>query len=101
VKSALARAFYLSEYNKNVPGSRMTVFSSDYWDGKNQYFATFYFESLKVRDKYYPNATGLSDKAKASWEKMKPLSLEESKYVLESRRVKTEWMLCLNEINAK
>lgn len=92
---------YIPGYDKNFPGSRMTVSSSDFREGKNQYSAVFFFESLKARDKYFPNGTGLSDTGKAALEKMKPLSLEVREYVLESKRVKTDWMISLNEVTIK
>jgi len=48
---------------------------------------------VKVRDKYYPNETDLSAEATAAWERMNPISTEESKYVSESTRVFTDWVI--------
>jgi hypothetical protein len=88
---------YVPEYGKNFPGSKMIVVRGDRGEKKNQYATMYYYESLKVRDKYYPNETDLSNEAIAAWEKMKSISEEESKYILESTRVYTDWVIMLNE----
>jgi hypothetical protein len=92
---------YASEYDKNFPGSKMIIVSPDFWMKKNQYSFFFNFESLKEWYRYYPNGTEMSAEAKAAWEKMKSVKQEESKYILDSRRVDAEWEQWFNEVLVK
>jgi hypothetical protein len=82
----------VSEYDKNFPGSKMTIGCPDSWRKKNQYCFLYSFDSEKEFNKYIRNGTGMSDEPKAAWEKTRQ-SLEEegSKYILDRRRVEVEW----------
>jgi hypothetical protein len=92
---------YVSEYDKNFPGSRLTIVSPDFWMKKNQYSFFFNFESNKEYYKYYPNGTEMSAECKAAWEKMKSVKQEESKYILDSKRVETKWEKWMDELIVK
>lgn len=92
---------YIPEYERNFPGSSMRVSGTNYPMGKNQYFASFYFESLEIKDKYYPNGSRMSDEAIYCWGKMSILSSERKKYLLESARVETQWLIALDEVVVK
>lgn len=84
---------YLPEYEKNFPDSKMYILTGDRGEKKDQMGIMWYFVSVKVRDKYYPNETDLSTEAMAAWERMNPIITEESKYVSESTRVYTDWVI--------
>lgn len=84
---------YLPEYEKNFPDSKMYILTGDRGEKKDQMGIMWYFVSVKVRDKYYPNETDLSTEAMAAWERMNPIITEESKYVSESIRVYTDWVI--------
>jgi hypothetical protein len=92
---------FVSEYDKNFPGSKLTIVSPDFWMKKNQYSFFYNFESIKEWYKYYPNGTEMSTEAKAAWEIMKSVKQEESKYILDSRRVENEWEQWMDELIVK
>ena len=92
---------YVSEYDKNFPGSSLKIVSPDIWMKKNQYSFFYNFESTKEWYRYYPNGKEMSAECKAAWEKMKSVKQEESKYILDSKRVDTEWERWFDEIIVK
>ena len=92
---------YVSEYDKNFPGSSVKIVSPDIWMKKNQYSFFYNFESTKEWYKYYPNGKEMSAECKAAWEKMNSVKQEESKYILDSKRVDTEWERWFDEIIVK
>ena len=92
---------FVSEYDKNFTGSKLTIVSPDFWMKKNQYSFFFNFESDKEWYKYYPNGIEMSAEAKAAWERMKSVKQEESKYILDSRRVEIEWEQWMDEVLVK
>jgi len=92
---------YVSEYDKNFPGSSLIIVSPDIWKKKNQYSFFYNFESTKEWYKYYPDGKEMSAECKAAWEKMKSVKQEESKYILDSKRVDTEWERWFDEIIVK
>ena len=82
----------VSEYDKNFPGSKMTIGCPDSWRKKNQYCFLYSFDSEKEFNKYIRNGTEMSDERKAAWEKTRQSIEEEgSKYILDKKRVEVEW----------
>ena len=81
----------VSEYDKNFPGSNMTIGCPDSWREKNQYCFLYRFDSVKEFNKYITNGTEMSDEVKAARARMESVKQEESKYILDSRRVEVEW----------
>jgi cytochrome c556 len=71
------------------------------WMKKNQYSFFYNFKSTKEWYKYYPNGTEMSAEAKAAWEKMKSVKQEESKYILDSRRVENDLEQWMDELIVK
>jgi hypothetical protein len=92
---------FVSEYDKNFPGSKLTIVSPVSWMKKNQYSFFYNFKSTKEWYKYYPNGTEMSAEAKAAWEKMKSVKQEESKYILDSRRVENDLEQWMDELIVK
>jgi len=84
---------YIPEYEKIFPGSKMYVLHGDRGEKKDQIGFMWYFESLKARDKYYPTESDFSDAAQLAWGRMDAISEEESKYVVNSSRVFTDWII--------
>jgi len=87
---------YIPEFEKNYPGVKEFVLSGNRGEKKNQIGVIDYFESIAVRDKYYPieNDTTLSAAVKAAEEKMKTVNMEMSKFFLPgSARVYTDWLI--------
>jgi hypothetical protein len=92
---------YVSEYNKNFPGSKLTIGSPDSWRKKNQYSFFYTFESNKEFNKYYTNGLERSDVCKAAWQKMESVKQEVSKYISDSKQVETEWEKWMDELIVK
>lgn len=93
---------YVSEYNKNFPGSKLKLGSPDSWRKKNQYSFFYTFESDKEHHKYYiNNGKDMTDECKAAWEKMESVKQEVSKYILDSKRVESEWEMWMDEVIIK
>ena len=84
---------YIPEYEKNFPGSKMYILRGDRGEKKDQIGFMWYFESVKVRDKYYPTEFDFSDAAQLAWGRMDALSEEESKYAVMSSRIFTDWVI--------
>ena len=82
----------VSEYDKNFPGSKMTIGCPDSWRKKNQYCFLYSFDSEKEFNKYIRNGTEMADERKAAWEKTRQSIEEEGrKYILDKERVDVEW----------
>ena len=79
------------EYDKNFPGSKMTIGCPDSWREKNQFCFLYSFDSEKELNKYITNGTEMSDEVKAAKARMESVKQEESKYILDSKRVEVEW----------
>jgi hypothetical protein len=87
---------YIPEFEKNYPGVKEFLLYGNRGEKKNQIGVLDYFESVAVRDKYYPieNDTTSSAAAKVAEEKMKTINTEISKFFLPgSTRVYTDWFI--------
>jgi hypothetical protein len=86
---------YIPEFEKNNPGVKEFVLSGNRGDNKNQFGIMDVFESVAVRDKYYPieNDTATSAAAKTAQMKMKVLNDEFGKYILDAKRAYTDWII--------
>lgn len=86
---------YIPEFEKNYPGIKEFILSGNRGEKKNQFAEVLYFESLQVRDKFYPveNGTTMSDAVKEAEEKMKVINAELSKLVVDTQIVYTDWVI--------
>jgi len=87
---------YIPEFEKNYPGVKEFLLSGDRGEKKNQIGVIDYFESVAVRDKYYPieNDTTMSAAVKVAGEKMKAINEDAGKFFLPgSTRVYTDWLI--------
>ncbi len=87
---------YIPEFEKNYPGVKTYVLWGDRGDKKNQMGTMDVYESVAVRDKYYPveNDSTVSDAVKVASEKMKALDAEMSKFFLGGGvRTYTDWIM--------
>jgi hypothetical protein len=85
---------YIPAFEKNHPGVKELVTIGNRGEFKNQIGSLTYYESLAVRDKYFPDESGqLSDAAKAAEEKMKDLNQELDRYLVEITRTFTDWII--------
>jgi len=77
---------FVSEYNKNFPGSKLVIACRDTWLNVNRYALFYYFESWNEYRKYYPGKE-MSAECKAAWEKTKQsIKEEENKYIIDKKR---------------
>lgn len=96
------RTRYVSEYNKNFPGSKLKIGCTDSWIKKNQYSFFYTFDSDMDYSRYYKNnGKDMSDVCKAAWEKMDSIKKEAGKYILDSKRVNADWEMWMDEIVIK
>jgi hypothetical protein len=86
---------YIPEFEKNYPGVKEYVLWGDRGEKKNQIAIVDVFESVAVRDKYYPtDGSEGSDVAKAAGEKMKAINDEMGKFFMSGgTRVYTDWIV--------
>jgi hypothetical protein len=86
---------YIPEYEKNFPGVKEYVLWGDRGEKKNQIASVDVFESVAVRDKYYPTeGSEGSETAKAAGEKMKAINDEMGKFFMSGgTRVYTDWIV--------
>jgi hypothetical protein len=86
---------YIPEYEKNYPGVKEYVLWGDRGEKKNQIGVMDIFESVAVRDKYYPTeGSEGSDVAKAAQEKMNAINGEVGKFFLSGGiRTYTDWII--------
>ena len=85
---------YIPEMEKNFPGVKEIVVSGNRGEHKNQVGSITYFESVQVRDKYYPVEDGdISPAAQAAQQKMEAINLELNKYVVNAKRTYTDWIV--------
>jgi hypothetical protein len=84
---------YIPETDKNFPGSKMYVLSGDRGERKNQIALMTVFESIQVRDKYYPSADKTSPEADAASGKMKTITEEMMKFIVDYTPVYTDWVI--------
>jgi len=87
---------YIPEFEKNYPGVKEFVLMGNRGEKKNQIGIIEYFESVAVRDKYYPteNDTIMSATVKAAEDKLKAINDEMAKLFLPgSTRVYTDWLI--------
>lgn len=87
---------YVPEFEKNWPGAKQYLMIGDRGENKNKLGSILIFESVAVRDKYYPveDEETISDAVKAANEKMKVMDAEMSKYVISGTRTNyTDWII--------
>lgn len=87
---------YLPEWEKSWPGVKQHLMIADRGENKNKFGAILIFESVAVRDKYYPvaDANTTSDAYDAATEKMKVMNAELNKFVVSGTRTTyTDWVI--------
>ena len=87
---------YLPEWEKSWPGVKQYLMIGDRGDNKNKFGVILIFESVAVRDKYYPvaDANTTSDAYNTAVEKMKVMNAERAKYVVSGTRTTyTDWII--------
>jgi hypothetical protein len=87
---------YIPAVEKAFSGMKMCILWGDRGDNKNQVAILTIFESVAVRDKYYPveNSETMSDATKAADEKLKAINDEADKLILPgAKRFYTDWIV--------
>jgi hypothetical protein len=78
-----------------MPGTKLITIWGDRGENKFRTGEMWVFDNLDVRNKYFPseNDTKNSPAMQSALNKVKPLSDESSKYVLNAKRVYTDWII--------
>lgn len=86
---------YIPEYEKNYPGVKEYVLWGDRGEKINQIGVMDIFESVAIRDKYWPTeGSEGSDVAKSAQEKMKAINDEIGKFFIgDGTRTYTDWII--------
>jgi len=86
---------YIPEYEKNFPGVKMYPLMGDRGENKNIAGGMLVFESVAVRDKYYPKENEeVSEITAAANEKMQAIGAEATKLVVVfTRETYTDWIV--------
>ncbi len=87
---------YIPEFEKNYPGVKEFLLTGNRGEKKNQIGVVDYFESVAIRDKYYPieNDTTMNAVVKAAQERMKSVNEEAGKFFASGgTRVYTDWLI--------
>jgi hypothetical protein len=86
---------YIPEAEKAMPGTKLIMLWGDRGENKFRYGEMWVFDNAAIRDKYFPaeNDTATSPAMKAVMEKLKAISDESSKYILNAKRVYTDWLV--------
>jgi hypothetical protein len=84
---------YIPESEKDFPGTKMYLLNGDRGEKKNQIGFLVYFETVQIRDKYYPTSDKTSPEGDAASVKMKAVSDEMMKYISDYTQIYTDWII--------
>lgn len=86
---------YIPEFEKSFSGIKAYLISGDRGEKKNQIGEIWLFESVALRNKYFPveNDTTMNEAVKVATAKMKTMDAEAGKYVKSWNRVYTDWII--------
>jgi hypothetical protein len=84
---------YVPGFEKNYPGIKLFVIKGIRGEKKDQIGILWFFESVEVRDKYWPNEIGSTDLAKEASSNMREINAEAGKYRASITTVFTDWMI--------
>lgn len=86
---------YNPEYEKCYPGLKIFVLGGDRGENKNQIGELWYFDSVKIRDKYWPieGDTTSTEFDKAAAMKLRHFDADWNKYIVYAKRVYTDWII--------
>jgi len=87
---------YIPEFEKNYPGVKSYLLWGDRGEKKDQIGTIDVYESVAVRDKYYPieNDTTMTEAVKLANEKMKVINQESGKFFIgDGTRTYTDWII--------
>ena len=84
---------YIPESDKDFAGTKLYLLTADRGEKKNQIGFIIVFESVQLRDRYYPAADKTSPEGEAANAKMKAVSDEMMKFVIDYAPVYTDWIV--------
>jgi len=86
---------YVPEFEKSMPGVKLSLLFGDRGENKFKYGELLVFDDVKTRDKYFPTESDTVDSPamKVVNEKLKAVTDESGKYVLNTRRIYTDWIV--------
>ena len=84
---------YIPAFEKNFPGTKVYLLSGDRGDNKYKVALMTVFESVQVRDKYYPAPDKSSPEADAATAKVQASLGEMSNLFVDYSTVYTDWVI--------
>ena len=84
---------YIPAAEKNFPGTKMYLLSGDRGESKFKVALMEVFESVQVRDKYYPAPDKPSPEAEAATKKLQESLGDMSKLFLDYSTAYTDWII--------
>ena len=86
---------YIPAYEKAFPGIKFIMLWGDRGENKFRYGEMWVFDDVATRNKYFPteNDTVNSAALTAAMTKLKAINDESAKYVLNAKRVYTDWLV--------
>ena len=84
---------YIPEYEKNFPGIELHVIRGIRGDDENSFGLTYIFESVDVRNKYWPEKDVNSDLAQEAIKKLQPIGDELRKLGTGTTIKQTDWIV--------
>ncbi|MCX6302034.1 MAG: hypothetical protein NTW82_07595 [Bacteroidia bacterium] len=84
---------YIPEVEKNFPGTKVYLLSGDRGENINKLALMTVFESVAVRDKYYPGSDKTSPESDAANEKVVAAIGDVSNILLSYTTIYTDWIV--------
>jgi hypothetical protein len=86
---------YIPEIEKAMPGTKLIMLWGDRGENKFRYGEMWIFDDVATRNKFFPSEsdTANSPALTAVLTKLKALTDENDKYVLNAKRVYTDWIV--------
>ncbi len=84
---------YIPEFEKNYPGTKVYLLSGDRGENKYKVALMTVFESVQVRDKYYPAPDKSSPEADAANAKLQASLGDMSNLFVDYSTVYTDWII--------
>jgi hypothetical protein len=84
---------YAAVFEKAYPGTKMFIGMGDRGEYKYKVSTLLFFESVELRDKYWPTEEGEGPFYQAAQEILAPVFEEGSKIIIDSQRESTDWII--------
>jgi len=84
---------YAAAFEQAYPGTKMYTMKGDRGEYKHKMSTLLFFESVELRDKYWPTEEGEGPFDQAAQEYFAPVMEEGSKIVIDTQSESTDWVI--------